>query len=188
MNNSLNNKKIAILTTNGFEQVELTSPREALLNAGAQVHIVSPQSDQVQGWNHYDKADMFNVDVPLNQANAGNYDALLLPGGVANPDQLRVDEQAVQFIRAFADAGKPIAAICHGPWTLIEAGIVKGRQVTSYKSIKTDLQNAGANWVDQEVAIDNNLITSRNPGDLSAFNRAIVENFAAGRKRELQTA
>ncbi|MBE9077403.1 type 1 glutamine amidotransferase [Romeria aff. gracilis LEGE 07310] len=188
MDNQLNNKKIAILTTNGFEQVELTSPREALQSAGAQVHIVSPQSDRVQGWNHYDKADIFEVDVPLSQANAGNYDALLLPGGVANPDQLRVDQQAVQFIRAFADAGKPIAAICHGPWTLIEAGIVKGRQVTSYQSIKTDLQNAGAHWVDQEVVIDNNLITSRNPGDLSAFNRAIVDGFAAGRKRELQMA
>lgn len=186
MAQELQSKRIAILVTDGFEQVELTEPRQALDNAGAQTHIVSPKSDQVQGWNHFDKADYFPVDVPLDRANAADYDALLLPGGVANPDQLRMDEKVVQFIRSFFQAGKPVAAICHGPWTLIEAGAVRGRQVTSWPSLKTDLQNAGAQWVDQEVVVDNGLITSRKPQDIPAFNRKLIEEFAEGKHQGQQ--
>jgi protease I len=140
--------------------------------------IVSPAKGQVQGWNHFDKGDMFAVDVALEQAKSNEFDALLLPGGVANPDQLRVIPRAVQFVRAFFDAGKPVAAICHGPWPLIEAGAVRGRTVTSWPSLKTDLTNAGANWVDQEVVSDKGLVTSRKPADIPAFNRAMIELFA----------
>lgn len=178
MSQELNNKKIAILVADGFEQVEMTKPKEAFESAGAQTHIISPNSDRVQGWNHFDKADFFDVDVPLEQANANDYDALLLPGGVANPDQLRTQDKAVQFVKSFFDADKPVAAICHGPWTLIEADVVKGRNVTSWSSLQTDLKNAGANWVDQEVVEDNGLITSRNPNDLPAFNAKAIELFA----------
>ena len=178
MSQELNNKKIAILVADGFEQVELTKPKEAFEAAGAQTQIVSPNSDRVQGWNHYDKADYFPVDVALDDANPANYDALLLPGGTANPDQLRTKEKAVQFIKSFFDAGKPVAAICHGPWTLIEADVVKGRTVTSWSSLQTDLKNAGATWVDKEVVEDNGLITSRNPDDLPAFNAKAIELFA----------
>jgi protease I len=179
MTQQLANKKIAILVADGFEQVEMTQPKQALEEAGAQTHIISPSGDRVQGWNHFDKADYFPVDVPLAQANPADYDALLLPGGVANPDQLRTKPQAVQFIQAFAQAGKPIAAICHAPWTLIEAKLVKGRSLTSWESLKTDLQNAGAQWVDQEVVVDNGLVTSRNPQDIPAFNRKMLEEIAA---------
>ena len=178
MTQELNNKKIAILVADGFEQVELTKPKQAFEAAGAQTHIISPNSDRVQGWNHFDKADFFDVDVPLEQANANDYDALLLPGGVANPDQLRTQDKAVQFVKSFFDADKPVAAICHGPWTLIEADVVKGRNVTSWSSLQTDLKNAGANWVDQEVVEDNGLVTSRNPDDLPAFNQKAIELFA----------
>lgn len=189
MPQELQNKKIAILVTDGFEQVELTQPKQALETAGAQTHIISPQSDRVQGWNHFDKADYFPVDVALDSANPADYDALLLPGGVANPDQLRTQDQAVRFIKSFFEAGKPVAAICHGPWTLIEAGVVQGRTVTSWPSLKTDLRNAGANWVDQEVVVDNGLVTSRNPHDIPAFNRKIIEEFAEGnhQKQPLST-
>jgi protease I len=144
----LNGLKVAILVAEGFEQVELDQPREALDKAGAQTQIVSPASGRVQGWNHFDKGALYQVDVPLEQASAADFDALLLPGGVANPDQLRVLPKAVQFVRAFFDAGKPVAAICHGPWVLIDAGVVKGREITSWPSLKTDLSNAGASWVD----------------------------------------
>ena len=178
MSQELNNKKIAILVADGFEQVELTKPKQAFEDAGAQAHIVSPNNDKVQGWNHYDKADFFDVDVPLEQAKANDYDALLLPGGLANPDQLRTKDKAVQFVKSFFDAGKPVAAICHGPWTLVEADAVKGRTVTSFPSLQTDLKNAGANWVDMEVVEDNGLITSRNPDDLPAFNAKAIELFA----------
>ncbi|MGB7442475.1 MAG: type 1 glutamine amidotransferase domain-containing protein [Coleofasciculaceae cyanobacterium] len=178
MSQELNNKKIAILVTDGFEQVELTKPKQAFEDAGAQAHIISPNSDRVQGWNHYDKADFFPVDVSLDKANLADYDALLLPGGVANPDQLRTKDKAVRFIKSFFEAGKPVAAICHGPWTLIEAKVVKGRTVTSWPSLKTDLENAGASWVDQEVVEDNGLITSRNPDDIPAFNAKAIELFA----------
>jgi protease I len=184
MTNSLSDRKVAILATDGFEQVELTQPKQALEEAGAQVQIISPKSGSIEGWNHFDKGDQFPVDVPLEQANPNDYDALVLPGGVANPDQLRTQPQAVQFIKAFFEAGKPVAAICHGPWTLIEAEVVQGRTVTSWPSLKTDLKNAGANWVDQEVVVDRGLVTSRNPGDIPAFNRKMVEEFAEGRHEE----
>jgi protease I len=177
---SLNGKKVAILVAEGFEQVELTEPRKALDEAGAHTSIVSPAKGEVQGWKHFDKADKFKVEVPLEQADAQQFDALFLPGGVANPDQLRANPKAVQFVRAFFDAGKPVAAICHGPWTLIEAGAVKGRTVTSWPSLKTDLSNAGAHWVDQEVVEDDGLVTSRKPPDIPAFNRKMLELFAQG--------
>ncbi|HEY9640585.1 MAG TPA: type 1 glutamine amidotransferase domain-containing protein [Coleofasciculaceae cyanobacterium] len=184
MTNVLSDRKVAILATDGFEQVELTQPKQALEAAGAQVHIISPKSGSIEGWNHFDKGDQFPVDVALEQANPEDYDALMLPGGVANPDQLRTQPQAVQFIKAFFAAGKPVAAICHGPWTLIEAEVVKGRTITSWPSLKTDLKNAGANWVDQEVVVDRGLVTSRNPKDIPAFNRKMVEEFAEGRHEQ----
>ena len=183
---TLTNKKIAILVADGFEQVEMTEPRKALLEAGADVQIVSPKADSVQGWNHYDKGDRFPVDVKLEQANPEDYDALVLPGGTVNPDQLRINDQAVQFIKAFVQSSKPVAAICHGPWTLIEADAVKGRKVTSWPSLQTDLKNAGAQWVDQEVVVDRGLVTSRNPQDIPAFNQQMIAAFAKGQK-QLQT-
>ena len=178
MPNELNGKKIAILVMDGFEQVELTKPKQAFEAAGAQTHIVSPQSDQVQGWNHFDKADYFSVEISIEEAKVADYDGLLLPGGVANPDQLRTNDKAVQFIKSFFDAGKPVAAICHGPWSLIEADAVKSKKVTSWPSLKTDLINAGATWVDQEVVEDSGLITSRNPDDIPAFNAKAIALFS----------
>ncbi|MGB3299806.1 MAG: type 1 glutamine amidotransferase domain-containing protein [Phormidesmis sp.] len=178
MSQKLNNKKIAILVADGFEQVELTKPKQAFEEEGAQTFVISPMSDRVQGWNHFDKADYFDVNVPLDQANAADYDALLLPGGVANPDQLRTMDKAVKFVKSFFDAGKPVAAICHGPWTLAEADVVKSRKMTSWPSLETDLKNAGANWVDQEVVEDGNLVTSRNPDDIPAFNEKAIALFA----------
>ena len=180
MEKRLAGKKVAILVAEGFEQVELTGPRRALDDAGAETKIVSPARGEVQGWNHYDKGDKFKVDVPLAEADAQNFDALLLPGGVANPDQLRMKPEAVRFVKAFFDAGKPVASICHGPWTLIEAGAVRGRTMTSWPSIKTDLINAGADWVDREVVTDKGLVTSRKPDDIPAFNEKMIEEFAAG--------
>jgi protease I len=184
---NLQSKKIAILVTDGFEQVELTEPRKALDAAGAITHIVSPKEDRVKGWQFTDWGDEFEVDVPLDRANPADYDGLLLPGGQINPDKLRADDKAVTFVRRFFEEHKPVAAICHGPWLLVEAGVVRGRTVTSYHSIKTDLKNAGANWVDKEVVVDNGLVTSRNPNDLPAFNRKMVEEFAEG-KHEKQLA
>ena len=178
---TLNGMKVAILVAEGFEQVELTEPKKALDDAGAETRIVSPAKSEVQGWNHFDKADKFKVDVPLEQAAASDFDALLLPGGVANPDQLRALPKAVQFVREFFNAGKPVAAICHGPWTLIEAGAIKGRSVTAWPSLKTDLNNAGGKFVDEEVVVDNGLVTSRKPADIPAFNRRMLEEFEAGR-------
>lgn len=177
----LNGKKVAILVAEGFEQSEMVEPRKALEQAGAQTAIVSPAKDDVQGWNHFDRGDHFNVDVPLDQARAENYDALLLPGGVANPDQLRTNPRAVQFVKHFADNGKPIGVICHGPWTLIEAGVVKGRTMTSWPSLRTDLTNAGARWVDQEVVTDRGLVSSRKPADIPAFSRKLIEEIGEGR-------
>jgi protease I len=188
MANELKGKKVAILVSEGFEQVEMTEPREALEQAGAQTHLVSPESGEVQGWNHHDKGDKFEVQVSLDAANAQDYDALLLPGGVANPDKLRTLPKAVEFVRSFFDAGKPVAAICHAPWTLIEAGVVEGREMTSWESLKTDLQNAGANWVDEEVVVDNGLITSRKPQDIAAFNRKMIEEFAEGKHEKSDQA
>lgn len=176
----LDGKRVAILVAEGFEQVEMTGPRKALEEAGAQTKLVSPAQGEVQGWNHFSHAERFPVDVPLEQANPGEFDALMLPGGVANPDQLRMNPKAVQFVRSFFEAGKPIGVICHGPWTLIEAGVVEGRTMTSWPSLKTDLENAGAKWVDQEVVVDRGLVSSRNPKDIPAFNRKIVEEFAEG--------
>jgi protease I len=176
----LKGKRVAILVTDGFEQVELESPQKALQDAGADTVIVAPRASKVRGWNHFERGDEFRVDVPLESANAGDFDALLLPGGVHNPDQLRCNKQALQFVRAFHDAGKPLAAICHGPWTLIDAGIVAGKKLTSYESIQTDLKNAGAEWVDQAVVVDNGLVTSRKPDDLPAFNAKMVEEISEG--------
>ena len=176
----LNGKTVAILVAEGFEQVEMTEPRKALQEAGAQTQIVSPAAGEVQGWKHFDKADKFPVDVPLDQARAQDFDALLLPGGVANPDQLRMNPAAVRFVKDFVDSSKPIAVICHGPWTLIEANAVRGRKITSWPSLKTDLTNAGAQWIDQEVVTDRGLVSSRNPKDIPAFNRKMIEEFAEG--------
>lgn len=181
MRATLQGKKIAILVSDGFEQVELTDPRDALTGAGAEAKIVSPRPREVQGWNHDEKADKFAVDVALKQAKPEEFDALLLPGGVMNPDTLRIDEDAVRFIKHFVESGKPIAAICHGPWPLIETGGVAGRTMTSYKSIKSDLANAGATWVDEAVVVDRGWVTSRTPDDLRAFNKAMLEEFAEGR-------
>lgn len=178
---TLKGKKVAILVAEGFEQVELTGPKAALEAAGAETSIVSPAAGRVQGWKHFEKADQFPVDLPVDRANANDFDALLLPGGVANPDQLRINAKAVSFIREFFAAGKPVAAICHGLWPLIDAGVVKDRTVTSWPSLKTDLVNAGARWVDQEVVTDNGLVTSRKPDDLPAFNRKMIEEFGEGR-------
>jgi protease I len=180
MNTSLSGKKVAILVADGFEQVELTNPREALEKAGAETQIVSPAGPTVRGWEETKWGKTFKVDVPLKRARADQYDALLLPGGVMNPDKLRLEEKAIDFIRAFFEANKPIAAICHGPWTLINAGAVEGRRLTSYPSIRLDLENAGADWVDEAVVVDNGLVTSRKPADLAAFNRKMIEEFGEG--------
>lgn len=179
MNKELENIKIAILVADGFEQVEMTKPRQAFDDAGAETKIVSPAGETVKGWHHYDKGDDFSVDVSLDQAKAEDYDALLLPGGTVNPDQLRVNQKAVNFIKAFFDAGKPVAAICHGPWSLIEVEAVKGRKVTSWPSLKTDLLNAQANWVDEEMVVDGNLVTSRNPDDIPAFINGAIALFSS---------
>jgi protease I len=181
--NRIDGKKVAIIVENGFEQVELTEPRRALEEAGAQTHIISPREGKVRGWKHTEWGDDFDVDVPLEQADPAQYDALLLPGGVMNPDKLRRNEKAQAFVRQFYDDGKPIAAICHGPWTLIDAGIVKRRTMTSYPSIQADLKNAGAKWVDEEVVVDKGIVTSRNPDDIPAFNRKMIEEIAEGKHR-----
>lgn len=181
MANELRNKRVAALVDNGFEQSELLEPKKALEAAGANVDVVSPQSGKVKGWQHTDWGQEVGVDRALGSARADEYDALLLPGGVMNPDKLRANPQAVAFVKAFVDAGKPIAAICHGPWTLIEAGATRGRRMTSWPSLQSDLRNAGADWVDQEVVTDNGLVTSRKPDDIPAFNRKMIEEFAEGR-------
>jgi protease I len=179
--NELSSKRVAALVDNGFEQSELLVPKEALEAAGATVDVVSPQPGKVKGWKHTDWGEEVPVDVALDSADAAQYDALLLPGGVMNPDKLRGNPTAVAFVKAFVDRGLPIAAICHGPWTLIEAGGVRGRRMTSWPSLQSDLKNAGANWVDQEVVTDNGLVTSRKPDDLPAFNRKMIEEIAEGR-------
>lgn len=183
MEKNLNGKKIAILVADGFEQVELTEPKKALEQAGAETHIVSPNKDQVKGWDHTEWGDKFPVDVALDKADPDNYDALLLPGGVMNPDKLRRNENALRFVRAFFNSDKPVASICHGPWTLIDAGVVKGRRVTSYESIQTDLKNAGAEWVNEEAVVDQGLVTSRKPDDIPVFNRKMIEEFARGARQ-----
>jgi protease I len=170
--------KVAILVENGFEQVELIEPRKALDAVGAETRIVSPQTGKVRGWKHTEWGDELPVDVPLAEARPEQFDALLLPGGVMNPDKLRMNPDAVRFAKFFFDHNKPVAAICHGPWMVIEAGSARGRQIASWPSLKTDLRNAGADWIDNEVAIDGNLVTSRKPDDIPAFNRAMIDLFA----------
>jgi protease I len=177
----LKDVKVAILVADGFEQVELTSPQQALQDAGATTYIVSLEDKGVTAWDKTKWGEMFSVDVSVEAANADDYDALLLPGGVMNPDKLRQDKHVQRFVRRFFEAGKPVAAICHGPWTLIDAGVVKGRKMTSYPSLQLDLKNAGVEWVDEEVVVDNGLVTSRNVDDLPAFNRKMIEEIAEGR-------
>ena len=172
-------RKIAVLATNGFEQAELTEPVKALRAAGATVQVIAPEAGEIQGMKHDQKGDKTKVDLELSKARAADFDGLVLPGGVANPDTLRINPAAVKFIKSFVTEGKPIAAICHGPWTLIEAGAVKGKTMTSWPSLHSDLQNAGANWVDEEVVVDGNLVTSRKPDDLPAFNRAFLGLLSA---------
>ncbi len=188
MQHDLDGRTIAILATDGFEQVELLEPRKALDEAGAVTHVVAPkdQGERIRGWDHDHWGDEVAVEVPLAEADPAAYDALLLPGGVMNPDNLRADEEAVEFTRSFFTEGKPVAAICHGPWTLIEAGVVEGRRMTSYHSIRTDLVNAGAEWVDEEVVVDRGLVSSRNPDDIPAFNDAMLAEFARGRNASQQ--
>ncbi|MFC4455851.1 type 1 glutamine amidotransferase domain-containing protein [Deinococcus sonorensis] len=179
--NSVSGKRVAILATDGFEQVELTGPKEALDQAGAQTTIVSLKPGSIQGMNgDTELGDTFPVDQTVEQVSANDFDALLLPGGVANPDKLRTNKQAVALVKAFYDSGKPIAAICHGPWTLVEADVVRGLQVTSWPSLQTDLRNAGASWVDETVVTDRGVVTSRNPQDIPNFNRKMLEEFAEG--------
>jgi protease I len=188
MEKKLEGKKVAILVADGFEQVELTEPKKALEEAGAITQIVSPAEGEVQGWNHDEKADKFPVDMELDRARSDDYDALLLPGGVRNPDQLRGMTRAIEFIDGFFAAGKPVAAICHAPWTLIDAEVVKGKTITSWPSLKTDLTNAGANWVDREVVVDNGLVTSRKPDDIPAFNEKMIQEFSQTGSRRSATA
>lgn len=176
--NELRDLRVAILVTDGFEQVELTEPRKALDAAGAKTSIVSPADGEVRGWKHTEWGDRFPVDQALAGADPAQFDALLLPGGVINPDKLRITPEAVAFVRSFLDAGKPVAAICHGPWLILEAGGADGRRITSWPSLRTDLQNAGAEWVDEEVVVDRNVVTSRKPDDLPAFNRETIRLFA----------
>jgi protease I len=184
----LDGKTIAFLASDGVEQVELTEPRRAVEEAGAATHLLSLEDGEIQGYEHLDKADTFKVDRAVGDADPSDYDGLVLPGGVANPDHLRMDDDAVAFVRAFFEAGKPVGAICHAPWMLIEAGVVDGLEVTSWPSLETDLRNAGANWVDKEVVVDRGLTTSRKPDDLPAFNEKIVEEFCEGRHEELAAA
>jgi protease I len=175
----LNGRRVAILVADGFEQVEMTEPRTALEDEGAEALLVSPSDKRVRSWRFVDWGRSYRVDVPLDRADPKTFDALLLPGGVLNPDKLRLHPEAIRFIRGFTDAGKPVAAICHGPWTLIDAGFVAGKTMTSWPSLQTDLRNAGAKWVDQEVAVDDKLVTSRKPADLPAFNRRMIDLFDA---------
>ena len=176
----LKNMKVAILTENGFEQSELTSPKEAMEKAGVTVDIVSPQKSEVKAWDVDDWGITLPVDVTLDSARPGDYDGLMLPGGVLNPDKLRTNQKAIEFVKHFLEQGKPLAAICHGPQTLIETGMIDGRKMTSYPAIKTDLINAGVNWVDEEVVVDNGLVSSRSPKDLEAFNKKLLEELAEG--------
>ena len=184
MADDLKGKKIAFLATDMVEQVELTDPWKALENVGAELELVSLKDGEIQGFDHYDKADRFKVDRTVEEANASDYDGLVLPGGVGNPDTLRQDENAVRFVRDFFEHGKPVVAICHAPWTLVEAGVVRGRRLTSFPSLQTDIRNAGGNWVDEEVVVDSGLVTSRKPDDLPAFNKKLIEEFAEGRHQE----
>jgi protease I len=178
---NLDGVRVAILVDNGFEQVEMTEPRKALDEAGAETRLVSPQKEKVRGWKVTDWGEQFPVEETLDTARAENFDALLLPGGVMNPDHLRMNPKAVSFVKSLLDAGKPAAAICHGPWTIIEAGAARGRQIAAWPSLKTDLKNAGAEWMDKEVVVDGNLVSSRKPDDIPAFNREMIKLFGQAR-------
>ena len=188
MERKLDGKKVAILVTDGFEQVEMTKPREALDEAGAETKIVSLKPGKIQGMHHADKADKFDVDLTLDEARPEEFDALLIPGGLMNPDALRSNEDALEFTRHFFREGKPVAAICHGPWVLIDADVVRGRTLTSWPAIKTDVKNAGGKWVNEEVVVDNGLVTSRKPDDIPAFNKKMIEEFCEGRHEAMATA
>jgi protease I len=180
----LQGKRVAFLATDMVEQIELTEPWKAVRGEGATPELVSLEEGEIQGFNHYDKADTFTVDRTVEEVSADDYDALVIPGGVGNPDTMRMDENAVEFTRQFFEQGKPVGVICHGPWMLVEAGVVRDRTVTSWPSLRTDIRNAGGNWVDEEVVVDQGLVTSRKPDDLPAFNEKIVEEFAEGRHAE----
>ncbi|HSC48634.1 MAG TPA: type 1 glutamine amidotransferase domain-containing protein [Gaiellaceae bacterium] len=184
MANELQGKRVAFLATDMVEQVELTEPWQAVEEAGATPELVSLEEGRIQGFNHYDKGDTFKVDRTVEEAHADDYDALVVPGGVGNPDTMRADENAVQFVREFFEQNKPVGVICHGPWMLVEAGVVRGRRVTSWPSLQTDIRNAGGEWVDEQVVVDHGLVTSRKPDDLPAFNAKIVEEFAEGEHSE----
>jgi protease I len=190
-NKELNGKKIAIIATDMVEQVELVEPRKALKEAGAETHLISMKPGTIQGFNHYDRADKLDVDKTIDSVHASEYDGLLIPGGVGNPDQMRGDPRMVRFTRDFFDQGKPVAAICHGPWMLIEADVVRDREVTSWPTLQTDIRNAGGSWVDEPVVVDNGLVTSRKPDDIPRFNEKMIEEFAEGihaGRREKSTA
>jgi deglycase len=181
VSDQLQGRRVAFLVANeGVEQIELTEPLQAVREAGAEVDLIAPQAGEVQAFNHLDKGDTFTPDRSLEEADPSEYDALVLPGGVANPDILRTEEQAVSFVRSFFDEGKPVGAICHGPWTLVEADVLRGRTLTSWPSLRTDVRNAGGEWVDEKVRVDNGLVTSRKPDDLKAFCAKIIEEFAEG--------
>ena len=184
MANKLQGKRVAFMATDMVEQVELTEPWKAVVDEGAEVELISLEEGEIQGFNHYDKAATFKVDRTVEEARADDFDALVIPGGVGNPDTMRTDENAVQLVRDFFEQGKPVGVICHGPWMLVEAGVVRGRKVTSWPSLQTDIRNAGGNWVDEEVVTDQGLVTSRKPDDLPAFNEKIIEEFAEGRHEE----
>ena len=184
MANKLQGKRVAFLATDMVEQVELIEPWNAVKSEGAEPELISLEDGEIQGFNHYDKADTFKVDKTVEEARADDYDALVIPGGVGNPDTMRADENAVEFVRSFFEQGKPVGVICHGPWMLVEAGVVRGRKVTSWPGIQTDIRNAGGNWVDEEVVVDEGLVTSRKPDDLPAFNEKIIEEFCEGKHEE----
>lgn len=184
MGKKLEGKRVAFLATDMVEQVELTEPWKAVRDEGARVELISLEEGKIQGFNHYDKGDEFAVDRTVEEASASDYDALVIPGGVGNPDTMRGDENAVQFVRDFFEQGKPVGVICHGPWMLVEAGVVRGRKVTSWPTLQTDIRNAGGEWVDEEVVVDQGLVTSRKPDDLPAFTKKIVEEFCEGRHEQ----
>jgi protease I len=188
MAGKLDGKRIAFVATDGVEQIELTEPWKAVEQEGGKPELISLEAGEIQGFNHLDHGDKFKVDKPISDANPDDYDNVVLPGGVANPDFLRASDEVVSFIRDFFEKGKPVAAICHGPWTLVEADVLKGMKVTSWPSLKTDIRNAGGNWVDEEVVVDKGLVTSRKPDDLPAFNAKLVEEFAEGRHEQLAEA
>jgi protease I len=183
--NSLKGMRIAILATDGFEQSELTEPRKALDAAGADTDVISPKAGKIRGWNHKEWGQDVAVDQVLDEADPDDFDALVLPGGVMNPDSLRMQPRAVAFVKSFFDAGKPVGAICHGPWTIVESGAARGHRMTSWPSLKTDIQNAGADWVDAEVVVDDNLVTSRKPDDIPAFNREIIKLFGRAQSQDI---